>query len=182
MKHIALLFPAILALVLVSCGPNQHLTRSEAKKIMDAVAAKSEVTQITLIPGAAVSPEQEQRLKAQAATIVSLVKGARPCLPDPSDVRIATGQFAFCEGVSPGVTWQRPGLLVTLNKPTTWSLVEVTGIADGQNANEKVVEYTWEYNFSQFPGKIPEVFKQAPRPGKALLRLYDDGWRFVKFQ
>jgi hypothetical protein len=58
----------------------------------------------------------------------------------------------------------------------------VTGITDGLTIHEKIAEYTWVYIF---PGASPELqdfLNSQTAPGKALFRLYDDGWRFVQFQ
>jgi hypothetical protein len=64
---------------------------------------------------------------------------------------------------------------------TKWSVIEITGITDGQSPNEKIVEDTWEFDYSSFPKEIGDVLKVPIRHGKAVIRLYDDGWRFVNF-
>jgi len=62
-----------------------------------------------------------------------------------------------------------------------WVVIEVTGIADGQAPSEKIVEDTWHYDFSFFSlPKDVEAALEPLRTGKALFRLYDNGWRFVQ--
>jgi hypothetical protein len=181
MKH-TVLSAVSSVLLLTSCGWSQskELTRSKAKEIIDKVASQPTITQIILTADQAL---RMQKLGEKAND--SFAAGSwKVCLPDPSDVRIATGDFVLCQGAVPSeVTWQRPGVLVQLKKPTTWTLLEVTGISDAPNAqNEKIVEYTWQYDISSFAKETKDALQFSPRPGKALLRLYDDGWRFVEFR
>jgi hypothetical protein len=172
MKRIALLFALATMLFIVGCGSNQ-LTRSGAKNILDKIAAQPVNSQFTL------TQEEARRLQGNSFPDI---KSARACLPDASDIRVAMGQFAMCRGFVPsGVTWQTPGVTVALDKPVAWTLLEVTGMTQGDGPNEMIVEYTWQYDFSQFPTGLQEALKQPPAPGKSLLRRYDDGWRFVKY-
>jgi hypothetical protein len=93
-----------------------------------------------------------------------------------------TGQFAQCLNIlnAADITWDHPGVLLTLKTGIKAIIVEVTGIADA-SANEKTVEETWKFDLSPLPKEIGDAIKPATNPGKALLRLYDDGWRFVQF-
>jgi len=166
----------VITVLISGCGWNHRLTRNGAKEILDKVAAQSSFTQIVL------NREQAMSIATKRASEGD-IRTSKACLPDASDVRVLFGQFVFCSAlIPPGVTSQQPGLLVTFNKPYRWSLVEVTGMSDGQAPNEKNVEYTWEYVFPDFSQDLQSALKYTPRPGKALLRLYDDGWRFVSFE
>ena len=50
-------------------------------------------------------------------------------------------------------------------------------------SNKKVVEFTWKYDLSEYPQGAEGIFNLTPpAQRKALLRLYDDGWRFVEFR
>lgn len=95
------------------------------------------------------------------------------------------GRFLF-ENVTgtltPAGTEYTP-LTVTLNTPLKPSVTSVTGITDGENAS-KIVEYQWQWDASdQTPEVRDLIFNKNPiNDGKATLKLYDDGWRCVKFE
>jgi hypothetical protein len=180
MRRVSLLAPTNvgLAFLLLSCNTSE-LTRPKAKRILEKVAADSSITQISL------SSDQALRLLKTKDSLAFFAKfstgRARPCLPDGSDVRIMAGDFALCPSPLPEITWQHPGWMIALRRPIKWTIFEITGITDGQNLNEKVVEYTWQYDYSPFPKEGADVLKVPIRKGKAVIRLYDDGWRFVNF-
>jgi len=171
------------ASLLMACHTSE-LTRGKAKNLLNKVGAGVSTNQITF------SPEQLQKLSqlkdakdADAAlTKLFIMNTMKPCLPDASDVRIVTGQFVQCQNPGPEITWQHPGVMASLKTPVKWVVIEVTGIADGQAPSEKIVEDTWHYDFSSFSlPKDVEAGLEPLRTGKALFRLYDDGWRFVQF-
>jgi len=59
-------------------------------------------------------------------------------------------------------------------------VVDVTGIADMpmMGPSVKQVDFTWNYEFRGFPASVRSVFENsAPESGRAILHLYDDGWR-----
>lgn len=62
-------------------------------------------------------------------------------------------------------------------------VIQVTGITDGDNGS-KIVEYQWDWDFAKQPQDVKDlIFKNNPaNVGKATLKLYDDGWRVVKFE
>jgi hypothetical protein len=179
--------PGILtvALLVTSACNNKELTRSGAKEILDKVGAQSSITQVTISFKQVVQAVHLDKNSAQKLTNLLTFKGGKACLPDPSDMRIATGQFVLCPGyIPPDVTWQRPGGIATLNKPITWSISEITGISDDSGSpNAKIVEYTWKYELPEYPKSVAEILNPTPpAKGKSLLRLYDDGWRFVDYK
>lgn len=211
MKTMRTILKTTLVIALVSvpcllsmCGASE-LTRAEAKQALDKVLANISLGKIS------VSIEQMQRLKSVhdadainkvfvflspppqgrsaleqlAASLTpsnaSYSDGGQRCLPDASDARIMTGQFVQCTlPVSPDITWQRPGVVLALRTPVKQVIVEITGIAD-MSATEKIVEDTYKLDLSAFPKEIQDALKTPIFPGKALFRLYDDGWRFVQF-
>jgi len=94
------------------------------------------------------------------------------------------GEFVLCQNpISPEeITWEHPGVLIKLKTPVKWYLIEVTGIAGTAGSqNDRIVEDTWQFDLSSFPKEIQDALKTPPLKGKALLRLYDDGWRFMQF-
>lgn len=182
MKRISIL--ATLVLLLSNCGSSRQLTRGDAKKILDKVAAQTAITQITL------NADQAKRLMSlvsggyQASSSFDMEAG-KPCLPDGDNARTVvsvTHRFVLCQGViSPDVTWQQPGYLLPSKHAVKWVLIEVTGITDSVQ-NEKIVEYTWEWDSSPFPSEIRDILRYSPSTGRALFRHYDDGWRFVEIK
>jgi hypothetical protein len=176
---------ALVATSIVAAGCHAvaaDLTRAQAKAALDKLGAATPITQITL----SIEHLAKVGQAKDAKTLISrvFVEGKSVgCLPDPSDVRIATGQFVQCTPIDAGVTWQNPGVIVPLKQPIKWAIVEITGIASGQNPTDKVAEYTWQYDFSSFslPKEFDEILTIPLRSGKALFRLYDDGWRFVEY-
>jgi hypothetical protein len=167
------------ALLASGCSSGKTLTRDSAKEIMGKVATQESLTQLTI------TVERAKKLQSLGPQINTLgVINGKPCLPDRGDMRIFTGQFVLCQGmIPPEITGMQHGVLLSLNKPFTWKIVEMTGIADAPDAkNEKLVEYTWQYDFSAYAKELQDIFSIPPRPGRALFRLYDDGWRFVEYK
>ncbi len=174
MIRFLLLASRILATVmcLLACASSQELTRSQAKTLMEKKMSEGGITQITVVWN------REQALKGIGGPDIAV---ARPCIPNATDVRVSLGQLALCQGFLPAdVSWQHPGLLVILKKPIRRTLTEITGITGGDNTNEKIVEYSWQYDLSNLTQESQDELRQGPQVGKSLFRLYDDGWRFVE--
>jgi hypothetical protein len=109
------------------------------------------------------------------------VDGGRWCLPDPSDMRIMTGNFIQCVNyVGTDIDWQHPGVVMILKQPVGWAVKEVTGITEGSIPSEKIVDITWQFDLSSFPPELKDAINQPALTGKILFKLYDDGWRFEK--
>ena len=72
---------------------------------------------------------------------------------------------------------------VTPIVPMRLKVIEVTGLRDGEKGS-KIAEFTYQYDTKGVPRELQNlIFKQNPiDKGKADLALYDDGWRFVKFE
>lgn len=193
---------SVACLVSISCHGSE-LTRAQAKKAFEKIAEEDQPTdKITL------SAEQMQRLKSipNANTVLSkvfnlvsappqepwtfanptnkaasFVDGGQWCLPDPSDARLMSGQFVQCQDYAGlDISWQRPGIRMLLRKPIRWVVLEVTGVTEGSTSSEKIVDVTWQFDLSSFPREIQDAIKQPLLQGKALFKLYDDGWRFEK--
>jgi hypothetical protein len=170
-----LFFMLAAGLSLASLSPltaGQELTRAQAKELVEKKMSEGGITQIT-VPWT--------RGREPRGVGGPDLASARPCIPNATDVRVALGQFALCQGFLPaGVSWQHPGLVVTLKKPIRRTLREITGITGGQNPNEKIVEYSWEYDLSNLTKETQDDLKEEIQSGSSVFRLYDDGWRFVE--
>jgi len=172
MKPVSLVIFAAVMPLLLGCGP-KSLSRNFAKGILDREAAKEAITELTI-------PQDRLSFLQHGGT--PDIKIMRACIPDPADIRLAMNQFSLCKGsIPPGVTWRQPGVAVTLTKSVHWSVHEVTGISDGDNPNQKIVEYSWEFDFSQLSKQEQDGLTLPLQTGKSLLQLYDDGWRWVKY-
>ena len=175
----------VVLLALCGCGPKK-LTRSLASDIMEKVASQPSIQQITvsrdqLLKLVSIPPEAFKALGPHVASAQS----KKLCLPDAQDIRVITDQFEHCVGfIPPGVDWQHPGSVVKFTKSYGWKLKGITGISDDPHSpTDKIVEYTWEYNFDDLPKEAAAVLNPPnPYPGKSSLRLYDDGWRFVEYR
>jgi hypothetical protein len=192
---------SLACLLSISCHAASDLTRAQAKRAFDKIAAADDPTTVLTF-----STSQMQRLEKlpkdtleQVFTLVyappqgpfsfadltnhpaQFVYGGRWCLPDPGDMRLMSGNFIQCkEYVGIDIDWQHPGVLMVLKNPIKWTVVEVTGITEGETPSEKVVDVTWQYDLSSFPQVLQDAIKQPLLKGKILFKLYDDGWRFEK--
>jgi hypothetical protein len=189
---------------LSSMSGASELTREEAKKALDKAVANVLIGKITLTAeqmqrlktvqdADAINkvfvlmnppPQGRSALEQLAGSLTpsnaSYSDGGQRCLPDASDVRISTGQFVQCvQPVHSDITWQRPGVVLTLRTPVKQVIVEITGIAV-TSPTERIVEEIYKLDFSTFPKEIEDALKTPLWRGKDLFRLYDDGWRFVQ--
>jgi hypothetical protein len=182
MKVIRVLILCGLGCVLSGGCHGSELTRSQAKRILDNVAAHQTSDQITI---SAAQLRKILFIKNGAPFFDTVQRGGvTRCMPDSSDARVATGEFALCHNsiTAEGITSNQPGALIRLKVPIKWSFTEITGITAAPGGqNDRIVEYTLGVDLSSFPKEIREPLSSSPLKGKALLRLYDDGWRFVQF-
>lgn len=195
--------------LLATCGHASDLSRPEAKKILDKTLAAQppvdgfsvsieQMQRLKTVDAAILNkvftfltppPQGRSALEQLAGSLTnsgaaSITDGGQRCLPDGSDMRIMTGQFVQCLNIlNPAdITWQRPGILLRLKTGVKRVIVEITGIADATAPNEKIVEDSWKFDLSSLPKEIEDAIRPATNTtGKALVRLYDDGWRFVNF-
>jgi hypothetical protein len=165
-------------LFVAGCGPSKDLTRDKAKDLLDS----------------ALVPEQDVNVFLSPSEFIA---GKRLGLWGESDPGITfyaftpTGATYFDDR---GLTRYCPsGCVIPLKTPVKPHVIEVTGIADPPfaNGNEpvKIVEYTWNYDWSTLPDPLKQLFSNAPEAvnpmsgqpgpwkGHRVLQLYDDGWR-----
>jgi hypothetical protein len=175
----------ISGLFLAGCH-HSELTRAEAKRIIQKAMDENPIKEITVNGRRLLdfAKQPSARHINDATANVFAWKQGKGCLPDQSDVRIATGQFILCPSpINPEVTWQALGIVVPLRTPLRRIVIEVTGITAGNTQNERTVEDIWQFDFGFFSKDIQRFLDDvsaSPRHGKATLRLYDDGWRLVE--
>ena len=167
-----------LALVLLSCscGCRSHeLTRSRAKEIINSSKAFSDPSQHA---NYTLSGEDIQR-----GITAGYWHKQRGWFGDVL-MLTASGKTLFLDFGSQGFG---QSVTVTTKGATRRLVVEVTGITEapallsgGATPNSvKAVEFIWNWDDSTFPNALKTYLNnQAPASGTAILRLYDDGWRF----
>jgi hypothetical protein len=123
--------------------------------------------------GADLTRPQAKVLLSKTRTFNSLYNRLWFVLPNGGQVFEEAGgvhnpEFAKVIVVSPAMA------MLTLTTPVPAHLDEVTGIADAGAPGIKEVLFRWSYT------NVPEVLKPyavVGGPGRATMRLYDDGWR-----
>jgi hypothetical protein len=155
----------IAILAMTSSCRSQKLTRDSATDIMNKVGGLSDLFHAIILG----PDEASKMMHMDANTAKKLMtfmdlNHPKSCLPDKSDIRLVTGKYVFCSVYSPhGVDAQHPGVMLTLTKPVGWKIVEITGISsDSNTSNDKVVEYTWKYDLSEYGGDVEEIFNPTP--------------------
>jgi len=76
------------------------------------------------------------------------------------------------------------GMVCDLKLPLAAHVLQVTGIRDNgpEAGKEKIVEYDWNWDFQSLPSNLQDLLRDnPPMHAKAVLDLYDDGWRAVHF-
>jgi hypothetical protein len=89
--------------------------------------------------------------------------------------------FDYAEGkVSALVGRSIQQLFLYLQKPIPRVFEKITGITNG-GPDEKVAEYEWYFKTDSFPPDIRSLLPSLGqnRDGRAIFRLYDDGWRLM---
>jgi hypothetical protein len=163
----------ILPLVSVFGCSSAQLTRAKAQRVIQASDAYKPQKRVLLL--------QKQDLDACVAN--GYLRWNRS-FTDLSLSRTAKGNqfFESARGEWLGQMMLQPASVGTAFplKPT---VVRVTGITDGENGS-KVVEYDWVWDSDGVPPEMKSVFivDKAPNHGKAMLKLYDDGWRVEKWE
>ena len=71
----------------------------------------------------------------------------------------------------------------TPKAPISGRVLEITGIADGTDPSNKVVDFSWIWDFRSAPTEIQTLFQDSLAiKSKAHMRHYDDGWRVESIQ
>jgi len=151
------------------CSASNNLTRDKAKKMME--SSKEFQTQSN-----AVRLDDADIKRGEAAGYWHEDKEAwvmRYFAITPEGKRLFGGWVSG-----------RPDQILNLPYKLSRHVVEVTGITDeeGSNGHEKLVTFTWNWNFDGMPPEVKQFFQNyPPRKYCAEFRLYDDGWRLEKY-
>lgn len=174
---------AILILGLTSCtlAHSQDLTSDAAKDMLNKIGAATAASEFTL------TQDQARDLKALSPTLLATlaIQNTQPCLPNPGDKRVQSHQFVACQGIFPvGISAQNPGVYLKVGRTFHWHVVEISDISDPTwDHTQRLVGYTWEYDFSDLPAEVQNVLKQGSRhEGRSLFQLDGAQWKWLRYQ
>lgn len=173
------LFIPILAGCALARG--QDLTPDAAKAMLDQQGAGTNASDFTL------TQDQAHALTALSPDLLAQlqIQANQPCLPNPGDRRVQRHQFAACQGIFPaGISDQNPGVYLKVGRVFHWHIVEVSGIVDPtEDHSQRLVGYTWEYDFSGLPAEVQKVLSQGSRhEGHSLFQMDGGAWKWMAYQ
>ncbi|MGA8108721.1 MAG: hypothetical protein WBD46_17185 [Acidobacteriaceae bacterium] len=158
----------------------QQLTEHEVRATLDKLGQGSATVDFT------VTDAQDQQLNSLSAEVRgSLVQTDSPCVLNPRDPRVLSHQFVVCKGLfPPGMGFRQSAHYVKLTHPCPWHVLVITIPTDpGDDPNQMLVQYTWEYDFSGLPPQVQQILKgSAPRPGMSLFRLDGGAWQWAGYR
>lgn len=160
---------------------SQDLTTDAAKAMLDKIGASTDATEFTL------TQDQAHALTAlpQDQLAPLQIQANQPCLPNPNDKRVLHHDFAACKGIFPaGISAQNPGVYLKVGRVFHWHIVEVSGIVDPtEDHSQRLVGYTWEYDFSGLPTDVQKVLSQGSRhEGHSVFQLDGGAWKWLAYQ
>lgn len=159
----------------------QQLTEHDVRTMLDKLGQASATDEFTLT-------------QAQADQINALSKDLRdtlqiqadsPCVLNARDPRVVHHQFVACKGLfPPGMGPQQAAHYFRFGRAFPWHVAVITIPTDpGDDPSEKLVQYTWEYDFSGLPEPVQKILKgSGPRPGMSLFRLDGGAWQWVGYR
>jgi hypothetical protein len=173
------LFIPILAGCALARG--QELTPDAAKAMLDQQGAGTNASDFTL------TQDQAHALTALSPDLLAQlqIQANQPCLPNPGDKRVQRHQFAACQGIFPtGISDQNPGVYLKVGRIFHWHIVEISGIVDPtEDHSQRLVGYTWEYDFSGLPADLQKVLSQGSRhEGHSLFQMDGGTWKWMAYQ
>jgi len=171
----------LLSVVLSHRAFAQQLTEHDVRTVLDKLGQSSATDQFTLTQAqadqiGALSPDLRGDLQIQTDS---------PCVLNPRDTRVLHHQLVACLGLfPPGVSSQQTAHYYKFGHAFPWHVVVINIPTDpGDDPSEKLVQYTWEYDFSSLPPQLQQILKgQGPRPGMSLFRLDGGAWQWVGYR
>jgi hypothetical protein len=176
-------FWAFLILSFIGCAlaHGQDLTPDAAKALLDQQGAATNVSEFTL------TQDQAHALTALSPDLLASlqIQANQPCLPNSADKRVRSHQFAACQGIFPaGISDQNPGVYLKVGRVFHWHIVEISGIVDPTaDHSQRLVGYTWQYDFSGLPAEVQKVLSQGARhEGHSLFQVDGGAWKWLRYQ
>lgn len=179
-KAICILF-LFLSAVLTYRAFGQQLTEHDVRAMLDKLGEASAASDFTL------TQAQASQLSALSKDLLASlqIQTDSPCVLNPGDSRVRSHQFVVCKGLfPPGMSSRDTGHYYRFGHAFPWHVVVITIPADsGDNPNERLVQYTWEYDFSSLPAEVQQILKgSGPRPGMSLFRFDGGSWQWVGYR
>lgn len=159
----------------------QQLTEHDVRTMLDKLGQGSATDEFTITDAQAQALNALSSDQRSAAQIQALT----PCVLNPGDPRVTSHQFVVCKGLfPPGMGPRQSAYYLKLGHPFPWHVLVITIPTDpGDDPSQKLVQYTWEYNFAGLPEPVQEILKGAsPRPGMSLFRLDGGTWQWVAYR
>lgn len=159
----------------------QQLTEQDVRTTLDKLGQGSPADEFTVTDSQA---QDLNQLSAELRTAAQ-IQALTPCLLNPGDRRIASHQFVVCKGLfPPGMSVQQSAWYLRLGRAFPWHVLVVTLPTDpGDDPTQKLVQYTWEYDFAGLPDPVQKILKPAaPRPGMSLFHLSAGTWQWVAYR
>jgi len=171
----------ILILVGSALAYGQDLTPDAAKAMLDQQGAATDASDFTL------TQDQARALTALSPDLLTQlqIQANQPCLPNPADKRVQRHQFAACQGIFPaGISDENPGVYLKVGRTFHWHIVEISGVVDPtEDHSQRLVGYTWEYDFSSLPAEVQKVLSQGSRhEGHSIFQLDGGTWKWLHYQ
>jgi len=171
----------ILSLPGLVVARGQELTPDAAKAMLNQLGAATNASEFTL------TQDQAHALTALSADLLAplQIQATQPCLPNPRDRRVLSHQFTACQGIFPaGISDQNPGVYLKVGRIFHWHIVEVSSVVDpSEDHSQRLVGYTWEYDFSGLPPEVQKVLSQGLRhEGHSLFQIDSGTWKWMAYQ
>jgi len=171
----------LLSLALGAMAQGQELTTEAAKALLDQLGAATNASDFTL------TQDQAHALTALSADVLASlqIQANQPCLPNPGDKRVLSHKFAACQGIFPaGISAENPGVYLKVGRTFHWHIVEISGIVDPtEDHSQRLVGYTWEYDFSGLPADVQKVLSQGSRhEGHSIFQIDGGTWKWLHYQ
>lgn len=171
----------LLTLAFSTLALAQDLTQDAAKAMLDKIGAGTDANEFTL------TQDQARALTALSPDLLASlqIQANQPCLPNPADKRVLHHDFAPCKGIFPaGVSASNPGVYLKVGRVFHWHIVEVSRIDDPtEDHSQRIVGYTWEYDFSGLPPDVQKVLSQGSRhEGHSLFQIDSGAWKWMAYQ
>jgi hypothetical protein len=159
----------------------QDLTPDAAKAMLDQQGAATNANEFTL------TQDQAHALAALGPDLIAQlqIQANQPCLPNPGDKRVQHHQFVACQGIFPaGISAENPGVYLKVGRTFHWHIVEVSSIVDPtEDHSQRLVGYTWEYDFSGLPAEVQKILNQGTRhEGHSVFQLDSGSWKWLHYQ
>ncbi|MFP5229309.1 MAG: hypothetical protein ACLGXA_16990 [Acidobacteriota bacterium] len=171
----------ILLLTGATLALGQDLTPDAAKAILDQQGTATNASEFTL------TQDQAHALTALSPDLLAplQVQATQPCLPNPADKRVVSHKFAACQGIFPaGISAENPGVYLKVGRTFHWHIVEISSIVDPtEDHSQRLVGYTWEYDFSGVPPDVQKVLSQGSRhEGHSVFQVDGGTWKWLHYQ